>query len=79
MVVSAEEVATNPAFSLLKERDKNCINPSANRVYGNDSNSKLIHRRKASNCRSDSSLDSNQNNASVHQKKSKKGQFLKRD
>ena len=32
--------------------------------------------RKASNCRSDSSLDSSQNNSSVHKKKSKKG-FVK--
>ena len=30
-------------------------------------------KRKASNCRSDSSIDSTQNNSSVHKKKSKKG------
>ena len=30
-------------------------------------------KRKASNCRSDSSIDSAQNNSSIHKKKSKKG------
>ena len=32
-------------------------------------------KRKASNCRSDSSIDSTQNNSSVHKKKSKKGKY----
>lgn len=33
MVVSAEEVSTNPAFSLLKERDRNCCRSNVNTFW----------------------------------------------
>ena len=89
VVVSAEEVKNNPAFADLLEREgiggrqtqvrqwklKNIceLRKNSTKVYQRQS---IIAKRKASNCRSSSSLDSLQNNSSVHKKKSKKG-FVK--
>ena len=89
MVVSAEDVANNPTFALLRERE-GIPEPRTNRgvciqwslwvfkfslqiTHAYRRTSVATQRRKASNCRSDSSIDSTQNNSSVHKKKSKKG------